>query len=598
MRGIIGVLVFLLFLSSNLLATEIPNVERDRAVVNANRMIREGRVDDGLRMFESLYKAMPQDSVVVLSYAEALSGLKRIGEAKGILREFANSHPDNMMIKSRLALMDFLEGDRQGFIKQIDEIVKQSKRNRRGYEVAIDVLEEANEIEKIFEVVSIGRKATGDSTFLADRVGPLCFRRGMFLQGTREYLLSSLTKHASPEIISKQITHQAASPEARQAIMQALENAKSVGQFKRIIAQTLPYVYLLDQRCELAFNQMMDGISQYPDLAVSLADFSRELQRQGCFGECAKAYEVASKQPQLSRKVVDLLMAKAACHKLSGNLQSAAEVYLEIAEKYPKTELGETAMIERARILKDIGEIDSALRQASILAESSRSPIGRAKAILLKGDCQVLLGDLDGAAKTYDLAQLDWQDSLAQEAFFNLGEVAFYRGEFDEAVSYYNLTARQFPSGDRANDAIERLMLLRDSKTKDGYNGDLKLLASAYLLERQGKVQDAEKAYLMLSAANHRTIRAESLKRLAEMARRKGEFARALAFYKVISDSIGGDATPLALEAIGDIYLESGQVERALETYESLIIDFPGTTSAGEARRKIDEIKNRSKERP
>ena len=85
-------------------------------------------------------------------------------------------------------------------------------------------------------------------------------------------------------------------------------------------------------------------------------------------------------------------------------------------------------------------------------------------AILFKGDCLVRAGDLDEAFKTYDLVGTDWEAGSAQEAFYNLGEIKFYQADFEEAVSYYNVTLRQYPDEPRANDAIERLMLVKAVK--------------------------------------------------------------------------------------------------------------------------------------
>ncbi|MGQ9603391.1 MAG: tetratricopeptide repeat protein [bacterium] len=596
MKRTFGLIVLLIFFSlSDLVAAQIPSGERDRALNIANRMIEEGRVDEALRMFENIYKQLPEDSIIVVTYADALYRLNRSKEAKKLISDYVNSHPGNLYLRAKAALLDFLDGDRDSFMRQIDDMIAEFRGNPKAYEFAAEMLEETKEFEKLLEVIMDGRKATGDSTLLANVAASACFETGKFMRGTREYLFMSLTRGINPESIARELRHRAGDPEARAAIIRALENARSVGEYRIISDQVLPYIYLIDGRCDLALAVMMEGISRFPELGVSIVDFSRQLEKHGCYKECAKAYEIAVKQPQLSRRIPDLLMAKAMCEKLSGNLGSAAEVYLRIAEMYPEGEVGEAARIERARSLKEIGDLESALKEATLIAKKSRSTLGKARAILLKGECLLMLGDIDGAAMAYDQVGLDWQDSLAQEAYFNLGEIALYKGDFEQAISYYNMTARQFPSEERANDAIERLMLLRQSKSEKGYPEDLKTLADAFVLERQGRIDDAEKIYTMLQGADVKPIRWESLKRLAEIARGKGEFQRSIALYNVIADSIGGDATPLAIEAIGDIYRQSGNVEMAIETYETLIIQFPGSISAKEARRKIDAIRSGAK---
>jgi tetratricopeptide (TPR) repeat protein len=242
----------------------------------------------------------------------------------------------------------------------------------------------------------------------------------------------------------------------------------------------------------------------------------------------------------------------------------------------------------RAVILREKGAIPEAIAEAERILESRYSD-NVFKAVLFKADCQILMGDLDAAFNTYDEVGSDWPPKFAQEAFFNLGEISLYRGEFDDAQGYYNVTLRQYPDEARANDAIDRLLLIKSSGAGVSYDPKLGEFARALLLRRQG---DAPGAGAILGRLGNvegdDPIRVESLKALAEIHVTGGLLDDAVRTYRLIGDSLETPASPFALEAVGDIYLSSGRTEDAIRAYEDVILKFPESVSAGEARRKID----------
>jgi TolA-binding protein len=204
------------------------------------------------------------------------------------------------------------------------------------------------------------------------------------------------------------------------------------------------------------------------------------------------------------------------------------------------------------------------------------------------------MGRLDESFETYDLVGVDWSPPYAQEAFFNLGEISFYKTDFDDAISYYNVTLRQFPDQPRANDAIDRLLLLKASKSGDAYGPELPEFAAASLLRRQGKTAEAHARFEQLARSGRESIKAESLNSLSEIYVEEGAFDLAVKTYKVIGESLDTYLSPSALEAVGDIYLDLGRTEEAVSAYENVILRFPESVSAGEARRKIELVRRES----
>ena len=147
---------------------------------------------------------------------------------------------------------------------------------------------------------------------------------------------------------------------------------------------------------------------------------------------------------------------------------------------------------------------------------------------------------------------------------------------FEGALSYYP----------RANDAIDRLLLL-----KGGSGGPdtttIRAFARACLARRQGRFDEARRRFGQLAREASETVQIESLKNLSDIHLASGDYDRALRTYKLVGETLDTYFSPSALEAVGDIYLSQGRLDQALEAYEAVILKYPASVAAGEARRKI-----------
>ena len=206
-------------------------------------------------------------------------------------------------------------------------------------------------------------------------------------------------------------------------------------------------------------------------------------------------------------------------------------------------------------------------------------------------------GDLENAFETYDMVAANWDARYAQEAFFNLGEIRLYQSNFDGAVSYYNVTLREYPDEPRANDAIDRLLLLKSMKRGEQYAPEIVDFAKASLLRRQGKSDEALGLFRRIAKAGDTgALTIESLRNVSEIHVQGGAFEDAVRTYKLVGETLDTYFSPSALEAVGDIYLSIGSADDAIRAYEDVILRFPGSVAAGEARRKIEVAKRQNED--
>jgi TolA-binding protein len=375
---------------------------------------------------------------------------------------------------------------------------------------------------------------------------------------------------------------------ARRDVIAALENARGNEAFEKTLNWSLWRIYMLDGACEKAVGVLAEAAPKWQPYANQLPVLAREALAVGCYAECSRAYSLAAEYMDDKSKIPSLLLEKARCEVGGGLVEQALATYGSLIERYPATESAGSAALARGGIYRDLGRMEEALAEAERAITLSRERDGAHEAVLFKGDCLVKVGRLEEGFETYDLVQTEWKREHAQEAFFNLGEIAFYQARFDDATGYYNVTLREYPDEPRANDAIDRLMLLKASKAGEAYDAGLTDLAHAMLLKRQRSYTEAETAFRMLAAGDAGAIKIESLRNLSEMYLEQGALEDAITTYLIIGDSLDAHLSPAALEIVGDIYADMGRTEDAVKAYEDVILRFPDSVSAGEARRKIE----------
>lgn len=587
--GIVLVSLLVLLLAAAVCSAQTTSEDRDRIMRNARQLARRGNRVAALQIMEGLYRENPLDQTVVREYSGMLVAAAEYARAEEVLREFISRSPDDMKaVKAAadLASLRFRQDDPEGGRELIDRIINRAPREIWPYQLGLDAYIDNDMKDDILTFITRARSALEDSTLFAVDAARALEGKEEYASATREYLLSSVHGDREEEV-AHYIIRMARLDEARPEVISSLERAREIGAFAGVAGRAIWEVHLLDGECGKALDEVLRLEPANEPGAALLATFAQRAAEEGCFGKCSEAYGLAISYAPHNSRVPHYLLKKAECEMSSGMTDDALATYDGVAARYRSSKWASQAVLERARIYKDLGRLGDAAAEAERVISSERDPAVRSQTILFKGDLQVLSGELDRAFETYDLVSTEWEADYAQEAFFNLGEISFYRGDFDDAVSYYNVTLREYPDGTRANDAVERLFVIKSSGGGGEYNPNLGIFARALLDRRQGRHEDAIAA-LMESASAAGDLRTYSLMQISETHAESGDFEKAIRTYKLVGETLDVYLSPSALEAVGDVYMGIGRTGDAVGAYENVILKYPGSVSAGEARRKID----------
>jgi tetratricopeptide (TPR) repeat protein len=564
---------------------------KDNTLRDVRSMARYGNYEMALERLEWLYKGLPQDEAVVVSFFDFLVERGMYERAREVMETYLDFRPTYVGGMAKLADLYFKMEENEEARALLERFIETGHDRAWAYEMAAQTYLNAGLADDALAVIGDGRQHHKNPAMLYAEAAQAYMRKGMIADAVNEYLRAVEAELLVADVATGRIVAVAAEPDAREAVVAVLEEAVDAGVAGLVPLTALWQLSMADGDCARGLSEVSRIVEADRTLIGLLVNAAREFERNECFGECAEAYGLAAQMAGNSEDAPDFLLARGLCQERRGDLDGAIATYMDFAAAYSGSRRALDGYLALARAYRAAGEWDEALLQAdkAVAARGAAKSIRRA--VLLKGDCLVMLGRFDEAKQTYDLVRPDWDDFQAQSAYYNLGEIAFYEHEFEAALSYFNVAMAEYPGEALANDAVERLILIRGSRSGEEYAPELGKFADAALLERRHKPDEAIALLRTTAAAGPPELRTQSLKNLIRIYLAMQNYEEALGMCRIASETAESHWSPVALETAGDIYLHLGMLDDAIAAFEDVIVRYPNSVSAGDARRKLDSVR-------
>lgn len=241
-----------------------------------------------------------------------------------------------------------------------------------------------------------------------------------------------------------------------------------------------------------------------------------------------------------------------------------------------------------ARFRGNVSKAVSILQESLTANRLPRLEAGAARLDL--GDYQLLEGKVWDATLTYSQVDKAFrEDALGEEARFRNAKLAWYRGDFDWAQGQLSVL-KASTSELIANDALALSVLITENTPPDSNYVPLRRFAAADLLLFQNRLEAA--STLLDSVAKgfpESELQDDILFKRSAILVRQQRYDEAIALLEKIVKDYGADVlSDDALYQQGiiyEVYLKKPQQARA--AFERLLIDYPGSTLAAEARKRL-----------
>ncbi|MCB9262603.1 MAG: tetratricopeptide repeat protein [Flavobacteriales bacterium] len=222
-----------------------------------------------------------------------------------------------------------------------------------------------------------------------------------------------------------------------------------------------------------------------------------------------------------------------------------------------------------------------------------RNDLGEYKLAL--GDAYLIKGDIWEATLLYGQVDKEFkEDALGQEAKFRNARLSYFKGDFDWAKEQLDVL-KTATSQLISNNAIELTLLIKDNTGLDSNTDAMKAFATSQLLLFQNKLDESLSILnkLPLAYPNH-ALEDEIYLAKAQIFFKQGLYEKAEEYYQNIINYFADDIlADNALFALAKLYEHQlNNPEKAIEMYEKIIFNYPGSLFVVDARKRYNKLKS------
>ncbi|MBI5324648.1 MAG: tetratricopeptide repeat protein [Ignavibacteriae bacterium] len=340
-------------------------------------------------------------------------------------------------------------------------------------------------------------------------------------------------------------------------------------------------------------------------IGTEIARFANDSKQDGNFDIALKAYDMVIAKGKNNPHFLTSLFgfARTLEYKIQENPNIAKETIEKIISRYKQIvkeySYDLTAADSRLRIaqlsLDYMNDKETAKEELkSIIKQFPQQPV-TATALNLLGSIDMMDNKMDDASESYSQVinkYKRYSPFEVDKASFLLAQIQYYKGNIDSAFTLYtNVSANT--SSDIANDALNKIILIDQNKQ---FTQALKLFAEAEFRELQKDTNQALIFYKqIIETASGSDLAEQSLVRQAKIEFQKANYLQVRKllseFLEKNPDTIYGDISHLL---IGDSYLNENNTKDAENYYTRLIVKYPRSIYAQEAREKIRKIRSKN----
>lgn len=359
---------------------------------------------------------------------------------------------------------------------------------------------------------------------------------------------------------------------------------------KKDFASALIQATALDKRLNEDGNRLIN----LAQLAMNNDDFETAKKGYQCVIEKGPASPY-----YITARIEKLQVMQAEVSKKPG----ADSLYIQLEKDYKAAldDVGRT--FETAVLMKELAHIEAfhlrKTKEAITLLQEAIALPGlfnktQATCKLELGDVQVFDGNVWDASLLFSQVELDFKDDiLGNEAKFRNARISYYTGDFEWAQGQLD-ALKASTSKLISNDAIDLSLLITDNFNMDTTTAPMMMYARADLLAYQNRFQECMTTLDSILTEYPSHSLTDEIKMLkASMYMKQGQYERARELYQNVvelhfADITADDALFKLAEMHEYIYNDKA---KAMELYEKLITDFPGSLYVVEARKHFRTLR-------
>jgi len=584
-----------------------PMIAQENDIELAEYYFSQGQFEQARLYYEKIYKNNKTNKVYT-NYLNTLIALNNFEEAEKLakkkIKEDSKDGVGYVKLGDLYKKFDKPEDARQ----QFDEAVKKVEPTRSNIIRLANEFGQVNEYQYALKTYQKGKAESRDGYNFSYEIANMQGNLGEYDAMTESFL----------DLVNEEPNYLQTVQNSLNRSLDLDENKENLDMLKTKLlkrSQKNPEQTLYNEMLVWLFMQKKDFASAYIQAAaldkrlnetghrmINLAQLSANNKD---FETAKKAYQyVIDKGPlgdyYISSKIDKLQVMKQELELKPG---SGDEAYRQLETEYTTAlnEVGKNS--ETAVMMKELAHVkafnlEKTEEAIELLREAVAMPglYTKTQAIckLELGDVLLFTGEIWEASLLYSQVELDFkEDVLGHEAKFRNAKISYYTGDFEWAQGQLDVL-KASTSKLISNDAIDLSLLITDNFNMDTTTVPMKMFARADLLSYQNKYNAANLVLdSILTIYPSHTLGDEIKMMKANMYMRQGNYEEARKIYSEVVDlyftDITADDALFKLAEMNQYIFKDNA--KAMELYEKLITQFPGSLYVVEARKRFRDLR-------
>ncbi len=564
-----------------------------------------GEYDKAVVLYKKLFKRDPSSIYIYQNYLSSLLYLEDYTEAEKLLEKQIRRYPDNYTFSVDLGHVYSLQGNEKKASDLYDDNIKKVQPSSGRVEALASAFMKYGLSEHAIRTYMQGRKIMHSDAWFAEELVDLYYLRGEEQKVVNECLnLLNLNAMNLPLVKSSLIRLLDSGKEIEYLQERTLNYVQRYPN-NPAFDDLLMWLYMQQKKFNAAYRQSVAMDKRERGEGFRLVDLAKTCIENESYDVAVKCYEYIIALGNESR------------YYMAGKLGLLEASYLQVTRigKYTRQDLVtmENNFLDFLSTFGKNWNTGSAMYQLSDIYVFYLHDLGKGIELLeelvsvprlqpkFAGNVKLALGDaylMDGrewdAALLYGQVDKDFKEEpLGQSAKYKNALLSFYKGDFDWSKDQLDVL-KTATSQLISNDALELSLLIQDNLGLDSNYDAMTEFAKIKLLLFQNRLDECTKLLQLLPIKypNH-TLEDDIYFTRAQVAEKQLNWKLAIENYQVVVDLYGRDIlADNALYNIANIYQYRFQDhQKAMETWEKIILDYPGSLYVVEARSKYRKLK-------
>ena len=566
----------------------------------AQQYFRDGEFEKAAVLYEKLYKQSNFNDFYFDRYVESLLSLDAFDECEQVIKKQLRRDPENVQLYVTYGKLF----ERQVLDEQADEQYRLAIEKMPKDQFAITRLANAfmvlTKYGLAIETYERGSELLKDKEAFAYNLGELYRRKGDSAKMIESYLNSIETNPGRTNSV-KAIFQRYLLPEDFQELQAQLYTLIQEKPDAVFYPEMLSWVFIQQKDYRSAFRQARA-------LDRRLRENGGRVYRIGEIAANDKAYDaaimaydyiVAEKGPS-SSFYIDAKRESLRCKRrqlVEGydyspeELKQLEKEYESFLDEFGRSKLTANIVLELAELeALYINDLDKAIVLLNEMIEYPNvNPAIQAMGKINLADYYLMQGERWEATLLYSQVDKAFkEDLLGHEARFRNAKLSYYTGDFQWAQAQFDIL-KASTSKFIANDALDLSVFIMDNLGLDTTAEALQLYADAELLVFQNRFDDAfNKLDSLQERFPEHSLNDDLYYLEAQIYKKKRDYEKAASLLQKIIDNhkeeIRADNALFELAGLYENQLKD--LEKAKALYETLFIDYSGSTFAVEARKR------------